>query len=111
MRRSPNRRRSSSSSIWRFVEARRVKDEFLTNVTHELRTPLTAVMGYISLLQEEFSGPLTDHQRNDLALARDASDRLLALIDNLLEMTTLKRERDGGAGRDLRSARPAARCR
>lgn len=73
------------------VEARRVKDEFLTNVTHELRTPLTAVMGYISLLQEEFSGPLTDHQRNDLSLARDASDRLLALIDNLLEMTTLKR--------------------
>jgi signal transduction histidine kinase len=73
------------------VEARRVKDEFLTNVTHELRTPLTAVMGYISLLQEEFSGPLTDHQQNDLSLARDASDRLLALIDNLLEMTTLKR--------------------
>jgi signal transduction histidine kinase len=73
------------------LEARRVKDEFLTNVTHELRTPLTAVMGYISLLQEEFSGPLTAHQRNDLALARDASDRLLALIDNLLEMTTLKR--------------------
>jgi len=73
------------------LEARRVKDEFLTNVTHELRTPLTAVLGYISLLQEEFSGPLTDHQRNDLSLARDASDRLLALIDNLLEMTTLKR--------------------
>lgn len=73
------------------VEARRVKDEFLTNVTHELRTPLTAVMGYISLLQEEFSGPLTAHQQNDLSLARDASDRLLALIDNLLEMTTLKR--------------------
>lgn len=77
------------------VETRRIKDEFLTNITHELRTPLTAVMGYIALLQEEFSGPLTAHQRNDLALARDASDRLLALIDNLLELTELKR---GGAG-------------
>jgi signal transduction histidine kinase len=73
------------------LEARRVKDEFLTNVTHELRTPLTAVMGYIALLQEEFSGPLTGPQRADLALARDASERLLGLIDNLLEMTTLKR--------------------
>ena len=61
-------------------------------MTHELRTPLTAVMGYIALLQEEFSGPLTDGQRNDLTLARDASDRLLALVDNLLEMTSLKRE-------------------
>jgi signal transduction histidine kinase len=73
------------------VEARRVKDEFLNNVTHELRTPLTAVMGYIALLQDEFSGPLTDSQRHDLALARDASERLLALIDNLIEMTALKR--------------------
>ncbi len=74
------------------VEARRIKDEFLSNVTHELRTPLTAVMGYIALLQEEFSGPLTEGQRNDLTLARDASERLLALVDNLLEMTSLKRE-------------------
>ena len=62
------------------VEARRVKNEFLNNVTHELRTPLTAVMGYIALLQDEDSGPLTDSQRHDLALARDASERLLALI-------------------------------
>ncbi len=74
------------------VEARRIKDEFLSNVTHELRTPLTAVMGYIALLQEEFSGPLTEGQQNDLTLARDASERLLALVDNLLEMTSLNRE-------------------
>jgi signal transduction histidine kinase len=70
------------------LEARRVKDEFLTNVTHELRTPLTAVMGYLSLLQDEYSGPLTDHQRTDVGMAREASDRLLGLIDTLLEMTT-----------------------
>jgi signal transduction histidine kinase len=73
------------------LEARRVKDEFLANVSHELRTPLTAVMGYISLLQEGISGPLTSEQRGDLDQVRSASDRLLALIDNLLEMTTLKR--------------------
>jgi signal transduction histidine kinase len=70
------------------LEARRVKDEFLTNITHELRTPLTAVMGYLALLQEEYSGPLTEHQRTDVALAREASERLLGLIDTLLEMTT-----------------------
>jgi signal transduction histidine kinase len=48
-------------------------------------------MGYLSLLQEEFSGPLTDSQRTDLTLAREASERLLALIDNLLDLTDLKR--------------------
>jgi signal transduction histidine kinase len=70
------------------LEARRVKDEFLTNVTHELRTPLTAVMGYLSLLQEEYSGPLTEHQRTDVGMAREASERLLGLIDTLLDITT-----------------------
>jgi signal transduction histidine kinase len=73
------------------VEARRVKDEFLANISHELRTPLTAVLGYISILQEELSGPLTDRQRNDLAGVKRSSERLLELIENLLELTTLKR--------------------
>jgi signal transduction histidine kinase len=73
------------------LEARRVKDEFLANISHELRTPLTAVMGYISILQEELSGPLTDGQRKDLAHVKRASEQLLVLIDDLLELTALKR--------------------
>jgi signal transduction histidine kinase len=73
------------------IEARRVKDEFLANISHELRTPLTAVMGYSQIMLEGISGPLTDEQRGDLAQVRSASDRLLALIDDLLELTTLKR--------------------
>lgn len=72
------------------LEARKVKDEFLANISHELRTPLTAVMGYISLLQEELSGPLTDAQQADLTQARRASERLLVLIEDLLELTQMK---------------------
>jgi signal transduction histidine kinase len=73
------------------LEARRVKDEFLANMSHELRTPLTAVMGYIGLMQEELSGPLTEDQRDTLTQVKGASERLLALIEDLLELTTLKR--------------------
>jgi signal transduction histidine kinase len=73
------------------LEARRLKDEFLANMSHELRTPLTAVMGYISLMQEGLSGPLTEGQADDLAHVKRASDRLLRLIDDLLELTSLKR--------------------
>jgi len=73
------------------LEARRVKDEFLANMSHELRTPLTAVMGYVGLLLEGLSGPLTEGQRQDLAHVQGASGRLLDLIDNLLDLTTLKR--------------------
>jgi signal transduction histidine kinase len=72
-------------------EARRVKDEFLSNISHELRTPLTAVIGYIGVMQEEIPGPLTPAQRDDLTQVRSASNRLLGLIDDLLELTTLKR--------------------
>ncbi len=73
------------------VEARRVKDEFLANVSYELRTPLTAVMGYLSILSEKISGPLTAEQSDELAQARSASGRLLELIDALLEFTALRR--------------------
>ena len=71
------------------VDARRAKDEFLSNISHELRTPLTAVMGYTQLMEEGISGPLTAEQRSDLVQVRSASDRLLALIDDLLELTSL----------------------
>lgn len=72
-------------------EARRMKDEFLANVSDELRTPLTAVMGYLSLLHEQVSGPLTTEQADEVAHARAASERLLEVVDALLEYTALRR--------------------
>jgi len=74
------------------VEARRLKDEFLSNISHELRTPLTAVMGYISLMQEGVSGPMTLEQQNTLGHVKDASEQLLSLIGDLLELTALKQD-------------------
>jgi signal transduction histidine kinase len=73
------------------LEARRLKDEFLANMSHELRTPLTAVLGYTYLIQEGLAGPLTDEQRTTLAQVTSSSERLLTLIDDLLDLTTLKR--------------------
>jgi signal transduction histidine kinase len=72
------------------LEARRMKDEFLGNISHELRTPLTAVLGYADLMQEGLSGPLTGEQSQTLEQMTGASHRLLALIDDLLELTSLK---------------------
>jgi signal transduction histidine kinase len=77
------------------VEARRVKDEFLSNVSHELRTPLTAVMGYVALMLEGLSGPLTENQQDELMQVKGASERLLDLIDDLLELTTLTKGEAG----------------
>ena len=73
------------------LEARRVKDEYLANISHELRTPLTAVMGYLALMDEGLSGPVTPEQRKTIAQVKTASEHLLDLIGDLLELTTLKR--------------------
>lgn len=73
------------------LEARRLKDEFLANISHELRTPLTAVLGYTYLLQEGLSGPLTEEQRTTLSQVAVSSERLLGLIEDLIELTTLRR--------------------
>jgi signal transduction histidine kinase len=73
------------------LEARRIKDEFLANISHELRTPLTAVMGYIALMQDGLAGPMTNEQHHTLSQVRVASEQLLGLISDLLELTTIKR--------------------
>lgn len=73
------------------LEARRLQDEFLANVSHELRTPLTAVMGYLSLMEEGLAGPITEEQQHTLEQVKAASEQLLELIGDLLELTSLKR--------------------
>ena len=74
------------------LEAKRVKDEFLANISHELRTPLTAVIGYTELMHEGLvGGPVTAEQGSTLAQVKQSSQQLLGLIDDLLELTTLRR--------------------
>jgi len=73
------------------VQAKRVKDEFLSNISHELRTPLTTVIGYIGIMQDGLAGPVTDEQSKTLEQVKDSSEQLLALINDLLELTALKR--------------------
>ncbi|MGI9254586.1 MAG: PAS domain-containing sensor histidine kinase, partial [Thermomicrobiales bacterium] len=68
------------------LEADRTKSSFLSIISHELRTPLTAVMGYSQMLLAEAGGPLTVLQREDLVQIARGADRLLALIDDLLDL-------------------------
>jgi PAS domain S-box-containing protein len=58
-----------------------LKDEFVALVSHELRTPLTSISGYLELLLE---GSLADDQRDFAQIIGRNSDRLLALINDLL---------------------------
>jgi signal transduction histidine kinase len=63
------------------VEIDRLKDEFVSSISHELRTPLTSIAGYVELLQEEEEDT---EKLGHLAIVGRNSDRLLALVSDLL---------------------------
>ncbi|MGQ0560507.1 MAG: GAF domain-containing sensor histidine kinase, partial [Gemmatimonadota bacterium] len=70
-------------------EARRLKNEFLANMSHELRTPLTSILGYTFLLRNQI-GPLTEEQASALEKIDTSAAALMRLINDLLELTTIK---------------------
>jgi len=67
----------------RLRELDRMKDEFVALVSHELRTPLTSIRGYLELLLEE-SEDLQEMHRDWLSVIDRNSERLLALVEDLL---------------------------
>ena len=68
-------------------DANRAKSEFLANMSHELRTPLNGIMG---MLQMTESTPLTDKQREYVESALDASQSLLAVINDILDISRVE---------------------
>lgn len=66
--------------------ADRMKTEFVTNMSYELRTPLTSIIGFAEILGQQFFGSLNERQN---AYAKDilsSSNKLLALIDGILDL-------------------------
>jgi signal transduction histidine kinase len=68
--------------------ANRAKSAFLANMSHEIRTPMNAVLGYTQLLQQ--GAGLAPEQRQHLEVIRRNGDRLLALINDVLEMSKIE---------------------
>ena len=70
--------------------AARLKSEFVANITHELRTPLNAVIGFADILTNQFFGPLNERQLDYSRGVLESSQRLLALVDDILDLATLE---------------------
>ncbi len=63
-----------------------IKSDLISTVSHELKTPLTSIRLATHVLLSEKVGPLTSKQMEILAAARDDSDRLYRIIENLLDI-------------------------
>ena len=72
--------------------ASRVKSEFIANMSHELRTPLNTVIGFSKLIAEQERRRLPDAEIVEYAnLIRDAAGHLLAVINDILDISKIQR--------------------
>jgi CheY-like chemotaxis protein/signal transduction histidine kinase len=70
--------------------AARLKSEFLANFSHEIRTPLNAIIGYCDLLIRDEGSRLTPHGRRDLSVIKANARTLLALINDILDLSKIE---------------------
>jgi signal transduction histidine kinase len=67
-----------------------LKSEFVANMSHELRTPLNAIIGFAEMLKDGMLGELSDRQRNSSKAIFDSGMHLLALINDILDMSRIE---------------------
>jgi signal transduction histidine kinase len=72
------------------LEADRLKSEFITNVSYELRTPLNTIIGFTEILTNQYFGTLNNRQSEYTRGVLEASQQLLALIDDILDLASIE---------------------
>ncbi|MGO9336901.1 MAG: PAS domain S-box protein [Terracidiphilus sp.] len=82
----------------------RLKDEFISTVSHELRTPLTSIRGALGLLSSGILGQVNDKAANLLRIAVTNSDRLVRLINDILDLERIQSGREPLAFRPVQLA-------
>jgi signal transduction histidine kinase len=73
-------------------ELDRMRDAFVATVSHELRTPLTSISGFLEMMQEEEHG-LGESGKRYLEVIRRSTDRLHALVEDLLLIAQIEAKR------------------
>lgn len=91
----PDKERFSASVLsFRDISHRtaldRLKNEFISTVSHELRTPLTSIRGALGLLTLDIQSRTNDKAANLLRIAVANSERLMSLINEILDLERLQ---------------------
>lgn len=79
-----------NSDITQRREVQRMKDEFVSIVSHELRTPLTSIRGALGLLEGGVVGQLDAEALELIKIARSNTDRLIRLVNDILDLEKME---------------------
>jgi signal transduction histidine kinase len=71
-------------------EAEKRVSEFYSTVSHELRTPLTSIRASLGLIEGGIGGEVSEKARKLVIIARHASDRLIRLINDILDISKIE---------------------
>jgi len=86
-----NRMNDELGQLYRQLDsANRHKSDFLASMSHEFRTPLNAIIGYGRLIRRETEGQIAPLQRDNLQDLLNNAERLLNLIDSLLDFAKIE---------------------
>ncbi|MBV9002380.1 MAG: response regulator, partial [Solirubrobacterales bacterium] len=70
----------------------RARSEFVATASHELRSPLTSIKGFVELLERTSEG-MTDRQREFIEIILKSTDRLVELVNDLLDVARIEADR------------------
>ncbi len=71
-------------------ELDRLKSLFIASMSHELRTPLNSIIGFSSIMLNEWTGPVTVEQKENLGAILRSGKHLLALINDVIDVSKIE---------------------
>ena len=71
-------------------EIDRLKSMFIASMNHELRTPLNSIIGFTGIILQGMSGKINKEQRKQLTLVKKSANHLLALINDVIDISKIE---------------------
>lgn len=71
-------------------EIEKMKEDFIHSITHDLRSPMTSIRGFVEVLLDGSAGEINEEQKDFLKIIDASSQKLLGMINNILDVAKLE---------------------